>query len=630
MCGIFGKVNFNKEDIIYEEYIKRACDKISHRGPDNYGFFNDGSVALGHRRLSIIDLSEAANQPMTNEDRSIWIVFNGEIYNFIELKKSLVEKGHRFATNSDTEVVIHLYEEYGEECLSHLRGMYAFGIWDSRKQIIMLARDRIGKKPLFYSHNNKNLIFASEIKSILEDHSIPKKVNHKAIYYYNTFNYVPSPHTAFEGIYKLPPAHFLIYENGDIRIKKYWELDYRNKFEIKSRIDREHLEEEIRIKIEEATKIRLISDVPVGAFLSGGIDSSAVVAYASKHSREKLKTFSIRFNESDYDESSYARLIAEKFGTEHYEFTVKPDAMEIVNKLVYQFDEPFADSSSIPTYYVSKLAREHVTVALTGDGGDESFAGYPRYAANNISEILGALPLYRKIMGSKWIRDKANNYQRYSNPVTKVLRLLNTSSLEDYERYYKWISWNHNNKLFTKEFEENVGVGEGLNLIMNLFSNAKADSVIDKSLSADINMYLPDDLLVKVDIASMANSLEVRCPLLDNKLMEFAARIPANMKTRYTDTKYILKKALEPILPNEVLYRKKMGFGLPIEHWFRNELKDLIFDILLSQRSLSRGYYNKSYIEEILNEHMKGTRNYRFEIWNLLVLELWHQNFIDR
>ncbi len=627
MCGICGKINLNNEPID-EALLRKMTSCLSHRGPDDEGLYIKGNVSLGHRRLSIIDLSQFAHQPMSNEDGTIWIVYNGEIYNFLELRDVLIKKGHTFRSRSDTETIIHLYEEYGPECLVYLKGMFAFALWDVKKQLLFLARDRIGKKPLYYWHSPNTFVFVSEIKSILQDDNFQRKPDYTAIHHYLTYQYVPSPWTAFEGIKKLPAAHYLVLKNGNIEVKRYWKLSYLPKHTIKEK----DLKAEIIERLKEAVRIRLISDVPLGAFLSGGIDSSTVVALMSGIMKEPVKTFSIGFKEEKYNELGYARMIAEKFRTDHTEFIVEPKAVEILDKLVWHYNEPFADSSAIPTYYVSKLAREHVTVILNGDGGDENFAGYGRYKANQVSGFMHSfvpLPLARLVYPLVRLiphgKDPDNFFwrlKRFLQEYTNTPELRNAQWLCHFTTEMK-------EDIYTDDFLCRFANTDSFELILNRCGEAEADSFLDRVLYADVMMYLPDDLLVKVDVASMANSLEARSPFLDHEFMEFAAGIPAEMKLKGLTTKYILKEALRNILPDEVLFREKMGFGVPIDYWFRNELKGMVYDTLLSEKAVSRGYFKKESIKKILDEHVSEKWNWHNHIWNLLMLELWHRMFID-
>lgn len=631
MCGICGKINFDLKPV-EEGLLRSMALTLVHRGPDYEGVYVKGNIGLGHRRLSVIDLSPAAHQPMGNEDGTVWIVYNGEIYNFQDLRKDLVKKGHVFRSNSDTEVIIHLYEDEGPQCLEKLRGMFAFAVWDDRNKSLFLARDRIGKKPLFYYLDDSCLIFASEIKAILEDPAVERRPDMTAISHYLTYQDVPAPFSAFEGIKKLPPAHYVVCRNGKVDLKRYWKLSYLPKFSINTSLEEKELETELLDRLKEAVKIRLISDVPLGAFLSGGIDSSAVVALMSELMDEPVKTFSIGFKEPAYNEINYARMIAERFNTNHTEFIVEPNALDILPELIWHYNEPFADSSAIPTYYVSKLAREYVTVVLNGDGGDENFAGYGRYAANEMALKLG------KIFSPSLVKAILPLIMRFphgsdpNNFFWRLKRFLQEFTLSPELRNGHWLchfTTEMKQEILTDDFKSSIEDIDSFGLLLEKFREAVAEDFLDKTLYADVMMYLPDDLLVKVDIASMANSLEARSPFLDHRFMEFAARIPSQLKLKGRSGKYILKNALADLLPGKILNRKKMGFGVPIDHWFRNELKDMAYDTILSKKALDRGYFKKEALRKILDEHSSGKWNWHNHIWNLLMLELWHRMFID-
>lgn len=626
MCGICGKINFNSK-AVDSQVVHSMAEILNHRGPDDTGCYVKDNVGLGHRRLSIIDLSKEAHQPMSNEDGSIWIVYNGEIYNFQELKKNLEEKGHIFRSKSDTETIIHLYEESGTDCVKLLRGMFAFAIWDENKKRLFLARDRVGKKPLNYALKNDSLIFASEIKSILKDPDISREVNIESLHHYLTYQYVPAPETMFLGIKKLLPAHILICEQGKIKIEQYWSLSYKNKV----KLSEEEYCEKILESLTESTKIRLVSDVPLGAFLSGGIDSSAIVAIMSKISNKPVRTFSIGFKEESFNELKYARVIAKLFNTEHREYTVEPNCLEVLPKLIWHFDEPFADSSAIAVYYLSKMTRQEVTVALNGDGGDESFAGYERYAVNKIADACSLIPSsIRNIIA--WFMEKFPESTKKKDFVKNFKRFIKGVNLSKEHRYGYWMSIFDNeskDNLYSEYFKKRLENINSWNYIAETYRKSDATDLIDSTLFVDVMTYLPCDLLAKVDITSMANSLECRSPFLDHKLMELCASVPSNLKLKGITTKYILKKALRKILPPEVLQRKKAGFGVPIGGWFRNELKDYAYETLIGRTSIKRGYFDKNSLKALLDEHCSGKINHGHRIWALVNLELWHQMFID-
>jgi asparagine synthase (glutamine-hydrolysing) len=635
MCGICGIVDISGKPI-QENIIRQMCQAMVHRGPDDEGIYikhqspvtsyqSKPSVGLGHRRLSIIDLSPAGHQPMSNEDGTVWIVLNGEIYNYLELAKDLKEKGHNFKSNTDTEVVIHLYEEYGEECVKILRGMFAFAIWDERKQTLMLGRDRPGKKPLLYFYKNGIFCFSSEFSSLLASELIDKEIDPKAIHYYLTFGYIPAPMTIYKDVYKLSPAHILILKNGEINIKQYWSLDYTKKI----KISEEDAADEILRLLKEAVKIRMYSDVPLGAFLSGGIDSSTVVALMSQLTGKQVKTFSIGFEEEDYSELKFARSIASSFNTEHHEFIVKPKALEVLPILVERYGEPYADSSAIPTYYVSQQTKQHVTVALNGDGGDELFAGYERYEAVLLSET------YQRFLGSSVIQRFANllpDSVDPKNPLRRVRRFIDGAALPLDQRYLRWVGiFDEKLKMYiyTDEFMKEVSGSTPVKAISKFLNGTNGLNLLDRLLLTDTMTYLPNDLLVKVDITSMANSLECRSPFLDHKLVEFTASLPPDFKLKRFVKKNILKKAVKNIIPGDNIHRRKMGFGVPVGVWFRRELKGLLEGTLLSPNSLKRGYFKSDAIKNMVYLHTSAQKDYGFHLWALLMLELWHQRFTD-
>lgn len=624
MCGICGKINFNLE-AVNEDLLWKMTNVLTHRGPDSGKIYIKDNVGLGHRRLRIIDLSEAAAQPMCNENNSIWIVCNGEIYNFFELRKNLEEKGHIFRSKCDTEVILHLYEEKGLDCVKFLRGMFAFAIWDENRKRLFLARDRVGKKPLNYALNDKTLVFSSEIKSLLEDSSIEKQVNLEALNLFLTYSYIPSPHTMFTGIKKLPPAHTLVWDASGMKIERYWNLSYRDKVNLTE----EECAHRVLELLTESTKIRMVSDVPLGAFLSGGIDSSAVVGIMSKLSSRPVKTFSVGFPEKSFNELQYARKVAQIFNTEHKEYIVEYNTVDILPKLVWHFNEPFGDSSAVPTYYLSKMTREAVTVALNGDGGDESFAGYDRYAANILAERYKFMPT--KLLSSVINSLPGTTSKRsFINRLKKFNEGLNLSKERRYAYWMSAFSSEAKESLYSAELKNKLKEIDCSEYLVNFYNNSDARDFIDATLSVDVNTYLSEDLLVKVDIASMANSLEARSPFLDHKLMEFAASIPSHLKLKGSVSKYILKKSLKDLLPPEILNRKKSGFGVPVGSWFKNELKDYAVQTLLSEGSLKRGYFRKEAIENLINEHNLNKVDHGHRLWNLINLELWHQVFIDK
>ena len=616
-----------------ESQLAPMIDAQAHRGPDAQGVWSDERCALGHRRLSIIDLSDAGRQPMANSDGSVLITFNGEIYNFQQLRRELESLGHNFRTRTDTEAIIYAYEQWGVDCLAKLRGMFAFGIWDRRRRRLFLARDRVGKKPLFYAQFGDRFLFASELQGILADKGVPREVDPRAIDAYLGYGYAPAPHTAFKGVYKLPPAHYLILDlkqtGFEKRVERYWSLDYGPKL----RIGEDDACEALREKLTEAVRLRMISDVPLGAFLSGGIDSSIVVGLMAKLSGAKVKTFSIGFKEAAYDETGHARRIAERWDTDHHEFIVEPDALSILPKLVRHYGEPYADSSAIPTFYVAQMTRRHVTVALNGDGGDESFAGYERYLANYLAERMQSVPgvaMAARAL-SRVIPDSINPKSR----VRQARRFLAVASLRMAERYPRWLKMFQDEakpRLYSREFSGLLNGHADESLFANGSCGLPASDLppdpVDAAMAVDVASYLPYDLLVKVDITAMANSLEARSPFLDHEVMEFAARLPVEIKFRGRRLKHLLKRTFADLLPPENVNRRKMGFGVPVGQWFRGPLGELLQEALLSQQSLARGYFREPEVKRLVVEHLERRADHSFQLWNLLMLELWHREFL--
>jgi asparagine synthase (glutamine-hydrolysing) len=631
MCGICGIINYRDSGEGNEQRIRSMCRAMLHRGPDDEGIYAAGSgpfAGLGHRRLSIIDLSAHGHQPMANEDGSLKLVCNGEIYNYRSLREDLEARGHRFNSNSDNEVILHLYEEYGEELVTFLRGMFAFALYDEKSRKLVLARDRIGKKPLLYYSDDRHFCFASEFNALLSSGLIPREIDRRAIDHYLTFGYIPAPLTAYRNVRKLPPAHMLTVQGDHRALKKYWELDYTAKI----RISEEDAAAEVLRMLKEAVGIRLCSDVALGAFLSGGIDSSAVVALMARVSGAQVKTFTIGFEEQDYSELTYARNIARMYATDHHEFIVKPDAIEVLPELVERYGEPYADSSCIPSYYVAKETKQFVTVALNGDGGDESFAGYERYQAMCIAENYRRFPAWVRgvVDGAGHILPDSINPR---NRIRKVKRFLNAINLPAARRYLKWVSIfddEAKKQLLSDDFDRARAEGDPASLMAGYMDREQADNTVDRLLMTDVSSYLPGDLLVKMDIASMARSLECRSPFLDHKLMEFCASLPAHYKLKGGTKKYILRKAITGLVPRENVERSKMGFGVPVGKWFRTRLQGYLRDIVLSPEALKRGYFKADAVASMVELHSCGKRDYSFQLWSLLMLELWHKRFIDR
>ena len=622
MCGISGIFEFDRSRTIPSGMLHRMNESIRHRGPDDEGIYVERGIGLGHRRLSIIDVA-GGHQPISNEDGTVWVLLNGEIYNFASLSKDLQVRGHKFRTRSDTEAIVHLYEEYGDDCFRRLRGMFAIAIWDSRKNRLILARDRVGKKPLYYYVDGEKAIFASELKAILAANAIPVQMDSYAACDYFSFGYIPAPKTIYRNIRKVLPAHYLVVTPEGVAEKAYWHLSFAN---VENRTEREW-SEMLRDKLSEATRIRLMSEVPLGAFLSGGVDSSTVVALMSGVMDRPVTTCSIGFPEESYNEAPYARQIATQFNTDHYEHIVRPDALAIVDKLAWHYDEPFADSSAIPTYYVSQVARQHVTVALGGDGGDENFAGYRRYLFDHRENQLRAMlpagvrqamfqQLGRYYPGLAWapriFRAKA------------TFQSLSRSPLEGYFNSISIFRPDEKAALFTDEFRRQLGAYDSINVFRKHYDEADTTDTLSRIQYLDIKTYLPDDILTKVDRASMAVSLELRAPILDHEFMEMVAAIPSRLKL-YGDTgKYIFKKSFESMLPDNILYRRKQGFAVPLGQWLRRELKEVAYRAVIQAED---GILNRGYLEKLWKQHQAGTFDRSAYLWAVFMFRKWQQVF---
>jgi asparagine synthase (glutamine-hydrolysing) len=626
VCGIAGIVRSDGAPVD-RELVARMNEAIRHRGPDEDGFYFSEGVGLGMRRLSIIDL-KSGQQPIHNQDSTAWIVFNGEIYNYRELRGQLEKLGHRFYTDSDTEAIVAAYDHYGTDCPRYLRGMFAFAIWDERTKSLFLARDRVGKKPLLYAQLDGELVFGSEFTAVLAHPRVSRDVDFEAIHHYLSFICVPAPLTAYRSIRKLEPGHTLLWRNGEIKTERYWQLDFSKKQNIREQEAGERAVELLR----DAVRVRLMSEVPLGAFLSGGIDSSAVVALMAQESSEKIKTFAIGFDEQDFSELHHARRVAEHVGADHHEFIVRPDAMEVLPTLVEHYGEPFADSSAIPSYYVSKETRKYVTVALNGDGGDECFAGYQRYAAMSIAQKYANLPATLRDSVIANVVGALPGFDARQNPLRKAKRFIAAASLPPVERYLRWVSAFDNaakQDLYSEAFRHDTASFRSASILEPWFAKANGAGIVDASLLADTMTYLPNDLLVKMDIASMAVSLEARSPFLDHHLMEFAAGLPEKLKLRRLTTKYLLKRVLRKLVPAENLTRSKMGFGVPIGHWFRGAMQPFLRETLLAEKALGRGLFRPEKVRELIDSHVTAKADHSHRLWSLLMLELWYQRFID-
>ncbi|MFH1590539.1 MAG: asparagine synthase (glutamine-hydrolyzing) [archaeon] len=623
MCGINGLINFNATKPSLKA-LERMNDCISYRGPDDAGVYIDRGVGFGHRRLSIIDLSKAGHQPMTytHGNRTVVLTYNGEIYNFKEIKEELLNKNYAFKSKTDSEVILASYLEWGVECLKKFNGMFAFVLYDKDKNILFGARDRFGKKPLKYYHDDDRFIFSSELKAILTQ-DVKREPDFTAIDDYLTLQYVPSPKTGFKGIYKLSPSHYFILNLTTrlLDVKRYWDLEYSQKLNISESQWLKLLENQL----EQSVKKRLISDVPIGAFLSGGVDSSAIVAFMSKFT-DKVKTFSIGFDEKDYDETKYARKVAKRYNTDHKEFTVKVnDMLKLIEKLVYQYEEPYADSSQLPTYMLAEFTRKHVTVALNGDGGDENFGGYDKYEKHLIAKRI-FIPFNRTLASFFDFLDKNIKSSLFFHKVFLFLRTLRQPNWLRHLNYTHYFDTYTKNEFYKPEFKRKLGTHSSFFCFSDLMKRKKNVSYMDRIFYLDFNTYVPDDLMVKVDIASMANSLESRSPLLDHEFVSLAAKMPSTLKIRFGERKYIFKKMLEKYLDKDILVRRKKGFGVPIEHWFRKELKDYIRDNLLNKQGIVLNIMKIDKVKRLLTDHFRGKDNSK-KLWTLMILNLWHERF---
>lgn len=622
MCGIAGFIG-RERDTARREDIRRMTQTIIHRGPDEEGIYARANVGMGMRRLSIIDLA-TGSQPIHNEDRSVWIVFNGEIYNFPELRKELISRGHHLYTNTDTEVIVHLYEEMGADCVRKLRGMFAIALYDENKKSLLLARDRLGKKPLFYAVHEGCLYFASEIKAILAAAPQLAEPDPAGVLQFFHFGYIPDPHSAFRHIHKLPPGYLAEYRNGEITERQYWDVPTYGTNDPGSD---EACLDEMEARLEEAVRIRLISDVPFGALLSGGVDSSIVVALMARNSSARIKTFSIGFREAEFNETAYARLVAEHFGTDHHELIVDPDVSDTLDHLSRMMEEPFADSSIIPTYHVSRLARQDVTVALSGDGSDELFAGYDRYIVNWNRRRYNLAP--------EWVGEVYRNHlYPYLPAAVKSRKLAWNVTLSSRDRYLDGISFlpalHRERELFSDDFVRHAAtLTDPFLQFQRYYDEAPANDQLSRLLYLDTKTYLTADILTKVDRMSMATSLEIRCPVLDHEFVEWVAGLPIKYKFRGGVRKYMFKKLAKRLgIPSALLDRPKQGFALPLVHWMRGELKDML-SILREPRTLQRGVFRPEAVGRILDEHFRHQRDHSRVLWMLLIFELWHRNFLE-
>ena len=639
MCGICGIYNLDGRPVD-KDLLHRMNNTLVHRGPDDEGYYVNagrlggweagrkgrGNVGLGHRRLSIIDL-DSGKQPMGNEDGSVQVVFNGEIYNFLELRQQLQSRGHLFRTRSDTEVLVHGYEEWDVECVHRLRGMFAFAIWDEKERRLFLARDRLGIKPLYYSCNNSRILFASELKAILEDGAISKELDLEALSDYLSFGYIPAPKTIFKSIRKLPPGYILTQSAIKTEIKQYWDLE----FQPDAHTSVNEFCDQIMETLEESVRLRLISDVPLGAFLSGGIDSSTVVAIMSRLVQNPVVTNSVGFTKREYSELDYARATSKLFATDHHEYMVAPDAVDVVNKLSWHFDEPFADSSSIPTYYVSQMTRQNVTVALSGDGGDENFAGYRRYYFDRLENSIRAT--FPVLFRQRIIGKLASLYPKadWLPQMFRAKTLLTNVAHDPVYGYFNSMSYflpDMKDRILSPDLKKKLFGYDSIKVFRNHYEKCDSKDPLTRTQYIDFKTYLVDDILTKVDRASMANSLEVRVPILDHKFVELVAKIPSHLKLNGKTSKYIFKKAASRLLPDEILNRKKMGFSIPVGEWLKKELKPLVHDTILSRTFRERELFDTQYVHWLWKQHTSGMRDFTQPLWALLSFELWARKFM--
>ena len=621
MCGICGIINTDREKSIDKDILRKMNNSLSHRGPDEEGYLLKGNVGLGMRRLSIIDV-KGGHQPIYNEEKTVCIVCNGEIYNYVELRKDLEKRGHNFYTHSDVEVIVHLYEEDPDNFENRLRGMFAIAIYDLNKEKLILARDRLGIKPLYYTYQNGIFLFASELKAILKYPDLKKELSFEALSDYLTFLYIPAPETIFKCIYKLPPAHKLVLSKKEVSLKQYWEVNYKKEKEE----DEQYYAEKFKGLLKESVRMHLMSEVPLGAFLSGGMDSSTIVALMAQIMDKPVKTFSVGFDVLGFNELNYAKLVSKRFNTEHSEINLSCDIVNILPKLVRQLDEPFADSSAIPTYLISEFAKRKVTVCLSGDGGDELFAGYDWTRRQKFIKDFNFIPeILKKVLKSA-LHDKNYTPDRKNTVIRKLKRFVydaNAPLEYSFMRRITCFSEEMKKGLFKESIYNELRNYKSLFKILPFITNLEIDNDLEKLLFVDTKLFLPDDGLCKVDRMSMAHSLEVRVPLLDHKLVEFVASMPIKFKMRGLVSKYIFKKSMQDLLPRAITKQRKLGFTMPVNNWFRHRLKDYACDLLLSENSSLKQFFNIEVIERLIKEHIEGRQSFGYQIYALIVFEQW-------
>ncbi len=630
MCGICGIVNLDKDNPVDIGLLNRMCESIIHRGPDDQGQYVKGNIGLGIRRLSIIDLV-TGHQPVHNEDKTVWVIFNGEIYNFPELREKLLGKGHSFYTQTDTETIVHLYEEYDLGFVNHLRGMFGLAIWDEKKKRLVLARDRIGIKQLYYARTRDRFLFGSEIKCILQDKSFEKKLNLSSVNDYFTFSYTIAPETLFQGIYKLLPGHILILENNVPKIHQYWRLTFQPDYYKK---EDEYVEELLDI-LGDSVKSHLISDVPLGVFLSGGIDSSMVVGTMKKFVNQPIQTFSIGFgeNESQFDERPFARIVSKNFYTDHHEKVITPDIQSTISAIVRAFDEPFGDSSAIPTYFICKYTKEYVKVALSGLGGDEICSGYERYLGVLLGNLFSHLPNFLTQLMNHIVL-KLPDSSKGSLHIERMKRFINGVNSHPSETYMNFLALfrrNEREKIFSDEFSKKLDLELPERRAASYFGSngTKKDSIVNNMLSVDFNTWLPDNLLTLTDRMSMAHSLEVRVPLLDNRLVDFFSKVPPNLKIKNLNKKYLLKKAGQKMLPSSIIRRKKQGFSIPLPIWLRSQLKDYVYELLSTKNIKTIGLFKPTEINFLIDSHMKNKRNFEKQLFAMMTFFIWYDAYFN-
>lgn len=626
MCGICGFVTLHPRPTPDESLLRHMCGTLIHRGPDDEGIYIDAHAALGVRRLSIIDLV-TGHQPIGNEDASVWVALNGEIYNYQEVRRTLEQQGHVFQTRTDTEVIVHAYEEYGDQCVTHFNGMFAFALWDKPKRRLLLARDHLGIKPLYYWANGEHIVFGSELKALLAHPDLPTDIHPLALEQFLVLEYIPTPHSIFQAVQKLPPGHVLIFEQGKVALRRYWNIPT-----LDIAADEQACIEQVRTLIEDAIRMQLVGDVPVGALLSGGIDSSTVVACMSRQAAAPISTFSIGFDDRSYNELPYARQVAAHFGCNHHEEVLQPDISVLAERLVPQFDEPFGDFSIFPTYLVSQLAGRHVKVVLSGDGGDEVFGGYDTYVAQRMDSLYGRLPAIVRSRILPQFMDRVAPRPQKKGIVNKVKRFVEGGALPDAYQHTRWMmfmSEEQRAELYRTSMPANGHAANATGFLLDHFHDAAQRDSLAQQQYVDLKTYLVDDILVKVDRMSMAASLEARVPLLDYRLVEFALNLPAAMKINGGQTKRVLRSAMREHLPQAVITRPKEGFSIPIRHWLRHEVKPMMTDLLAPTLVNRRGYFDATTVSHWINEHLAARADHSHRLWGLIVFELWHQHIFD-